>query len=362
MAQFITLPSASSTQFWPQNTSSHFRVHLPRALEYDITKNYEVALAQMQYEHAYVNLPKRVCHFEIERMSDAREARMIAPTHGNEMDVEPVEPADMDDQDALRAFYYGRVEPGNYKNARDLVNGVNAAIRRALKTEFARPLGARNRHSSGTNSLVQNDPETSSAFVRGDYFEYSPVSHKVTCHGNNIELIRKRTNMSDARVDAYSFIFHPELCLRLGYTDKVKNVEKYKLGDHEREHGDVYTKGDYLAIRLHRIIDGETSPVTVDHNLGFHNIYIYSDVMKQANFVGETQQSCLRVVPIGQENRHQMVLYEPVHMHFFPIRCNSIRDIEVVLNTDSGEPVPFERGSTVVTLCVRETSSAVRSQ
>ena len=78
--------------------------------------------------------------------------------------------------------------------------------------------------------------------------------------------------------------------------------------------------------------------------------------MKESNSVGETLQPCLRVVPVTDEARHLMVYYEPRNLHFFPLRSNYIHDVEVVLRTDTGDPVPFNRGSSVVTLVVRRAS------
>ena len=78
--------------------------------------------------------------------------------------------------------------------------------------------------------------------------------------------------------------------------------------------------------------------------------------MKESHVVGESLQPCLRVVPIAEENRHQMVLYEPRNLHYFPLRASLIQDVEVILMTDAATHVPFERGSTVVTLAVRRCS------
>ena len=360
MPRFLTLPSDSSTQYWPDNTSSHFRVHLSKPLDFDLNESYEVALCQFQYSHAYVNLPERIANFEIRRFSDARHAKITPPmvVASNTIDISDTDTA-MDTQQPpsvgnFSSYYYGTVQPGHYKNAADLTKGINRAIMKALESEYDVQIGS-DRYNSAldrTATVTQNVDEDCSAFIRTEFFIYDEVSNKVRCEADNLELIRRYTDVPDATVDRYSFCFHPELRLRLGFTGDVPT--DYQLGDHER-HSGFYNRGDYLGV-MTQIYSGQVGESTVDHNLGFHNIYIYSDIMKESNTVGETLQSCLRVVPIADENRNQMVLVEPLTLQFFPLRSNHVQDVEIVLRTDTGAVTPFQRGNSVVTLVIRRAS------
>ena len=358
MPRFLTLPSDSSTQFWPENTSARFRVHLPKPIDFDLNESYEVALCQFQYSHAYVNLPQRVSYFEIRRVSDARMARIRPPMVG----AASVNSIDMDttttpEETESITYYYGTVKHGHYKSATDLTKGINEAITKALRTEYALPLSGRLNWNleKAVPYIRLNENDDCSAFVRSEFFVYDEITNRITCDADNLGLIRRYTDMPDATIDRYSFIFHPEMCLRLGYTSNIP--VDYQLGDHERGRG-FYKAGDYYddfgqAIEIKAGAVGES---TVDHNLGFHNIYIYSDIVKESNTVGDTLQPCLRVIPIAEEKRNEMVLVEPTHMHFFPLRNNYIRDVEIVLRTDTGAIAPFERGSSVVTLAIRRSS------
>ena len=355
MPRFLTLPSDSSTQYWPSNTSARFRVHLPKPLDFDLNESYEVALCQFQYSHAYINLPERIAHFEIRRFSDARHARirppMVVAGASNSLPMDVDQPAATGD---FTTYYYGTVQPGHYKNAADLTKGINRAIMKALQTEYPAPIGS-NRYNPSlddTVNVTHNVDQDCSAFIRTEFFIYDEVSHKIRCQSDNLELIQQYTDVSTATVDNYSFWFHPEMCLRLGYTKDIP--QDYQIGDHERQRG-FYQRGAYRTLSPH-IWSESVAESTVDHNLGFHNIYIYSDIMKDSNTVGETLQSCLRVIPIAEENRHQMVLVEPFNLHFFPLRSNYIQDVEVVLRTDTGAVAPFQRGSSVVTLAIRRAS------
>ena len=95
MPLFITLPSDSSMKYWPGNTAARFRVRLPRPIDFDLDKQYEVALCQFQYLHAYDNVPDRICDFEISRWSDAQDARirppMVVAASTNANAIEPME-------------------------------------------------------------------------------------------------------------------------------------------------------------------------------------------------------------------------------------------------------------------------------
>ena len=126
MPRFLTLPSDSSTQYWPHNTSARFRVHLPKPLDFDLNESYEVALCQFQYSHAYINLPERISNFEIRRVSDARHARirppMVVMGGANSLDMDVDRPPATDD---FTTHYYGTVQSGHYKNAAYLTKGIN---------------------------------------------------------------------------------------------------------------------------------------------------------------------------------------------------------------------------------------------
>ena len=363
MPRFLTLPSDSSTQYWPNNTSSHFRVHLSKPLDFDLNESYEVALCQFQYSHAYVNLPGRIANFEIRRVSDARHAKITPPmlAASNALNAASnalnISDTAMDTQQPpatsdFSSFYYGTVQPGHYKNAADLTKGINRAIMKALEVEYDIAVSSNRTLLGRAAKITRNVDDDCSAFIRAEFFVYDEVSNKVRCEANNLELIQRYTDVPEATVDHYTFCFHPELRLRLGFTKDVP--ANYQLGDHER-HSGFYNRGDYLGAQP-QIWPGNVGESTVDHNLGFHNIYIYSDIIKESNTVGETLQSCLRVVPIADENRNQMVLVEPLTLQFFPLRSNHVQDVEIVLRTDTGAITPFQRGNSVVTLVIRRAS------
>ena len=55
MVLVLTLPSDSSLEYFPDNTLSHFRVHLSHEL--DFSGPYEVGLTQLHYPRSWNNIP-----------------------------------------------------------------------------------------------------------------------------------------------------------------------------------------------------------------------------------------------------------------------------------------------------------------
>ena len=51
---YLTLPSNSSLQFYPENTLTHFTTHLPHTI--NLQGQWEVGLAEIQYPHTWHNL------------------------------------------------------------------------------------------------------------------------------------------------------------------------------------------------------------------------------------------------------------------------------------------------------------------
>ena len=325
MSNYITLPSNSSYGYYPNNKSSDYRVHLARELKY--TGDYEVALVQFLYTHSWYNLPERACNIEIRRRIIYIDDNTVANSRQYER------------------YYYGKLTPGNYQSPEHLIDALNKTIVKTLKNSTYPGVGQPDKYA-------EDD-----AAIRTEFFNYDDVSHKASIQSEN-EKLRNEKNGFICASDRFFFYFHPELNVRLGFVSKIDKA--YTVGSFENSHG-PYREGNYIFSESRGVISPLVSTnklegeMTVDVSVGLNNIYVYSDVMTQINFVGDTIQSCLRVIPANIENRNKRVIFEPVNYHFFPLRSNTIRDIGVELRTELGELVPFERDSTVITICVRRT-------
>ena len=322
MTKYITLPSNSSYKYYPNNKSSDYRVHLARELKY--TGDYEVALVQFIYTHSWYNLPERACNIEIRR-------RIIYNDSSNNSSARQ-----------YNGTYNAKLTPGNYRSPEHLIDTLNKTIIKTLKNLPQAYIGV-------ADQFAEDD-----VTIRTEFFNYDTVSHKVSLNSEN-EKLRNEKNDNVCLSDCFFFYFHPELNVRLGFVDGID--KGYTVGSFENTHG-PYTEGYYISSgRINPLSctyksDGE---IPVDVSVGLNNIYVYSDVMPQINFVGDTMQSCLRVIPTNIGNTNKRVIFEPTNYHFFPLRSNTIRDIGVELRTELGELVPFERDSTVLTICVRRT-------
>ena len=90
----------------------------------------------------------------------------------------------------------------------------------------------------------------------------------------------------------------------------------------------------------------------LDH--GFHNLYVYCDVV-ESQTVGNSQVPLLRIVPVeGQDGeRVSRTFMSP---QYLPVSRKEFECIEVNIRRDSGEAVPFETGRLLVTLHFRRAS------
>ena len=123
-----------------------------------------------------------------------------------------------------------------------------------------------------------------------------------------------------------------------------------------------------IRIRLHDVVRemlgfdttskwlsaGARSVRPVDLRRGFHNIYVYTDLIQATHVTGHTLQPLLRSIPAQGEDG-DMVLVQPTHIQYFPLRSKRVRTVEVFLATDMGEPVPFTSGKSQITVHIRRT-------
>ena len=93
-----------------------------------------------------------------------------------------------------------------------------------------------------------------------------------------------------------------------------------------------------------------------DINNGFYNIYVYCDLCDLVP-VGDVQAPLLRIVPLGTEAHYtnQWTVYNNVQ--YVPMRKKKFNTITVYLMTDTGQPVHFETGKSVVTVEIQHKST-----
>ena len=93
------------------------------------------------------------------------------------------------------------------------------------------------------------------------------------------------------------------------------------------------------------------SPYVADLH-GTTNIYVYCDIV-QPQIVGDTNAQLLRSIPV-EGKLGDVVTKTFTNIQYVPIQTKSFEDVEVLLRSDTGSPVPFERGKVIATLHFRQ--------
>lgn len=97
-----------------------------------------------------------------------------------------------------------------------------------------------------------------------------------------------------------------------------------------------------------------TAKQEVDLDFGFHNLYVYCDVV-QSQLVGDSQVPLLRVVPVeGRDG--ERITRSFMSPQYLPIGKKQFDSIEVNIKRDTGIKVPFEFGRVLLTVHFRRTS------
>ena len=100
-----------------------------------------------------------------------------------------------------------------------------------------------------------------------------------------------------------------------------------------------------------KLVKTTVSPYVADLH-GTANIYVYCDIV-QPQIVGDTNAQLLRSIPV-EGKLGDVVTKTFTNIQFVPIQTKSFEDVEVLLRTDAGTPVPFERGKVIATLHFRQ--------
>lgn len=107
-----------------------------------------------------------------------------------------------------------------------------------------------------------------------------------------------------------------------------------------------------------RITETTLSPLPVDVHMHFHTFYVYTDII-QYQHVGDATVPLLRTIAVKPNKRHENIVNTYVAPHYIPLKIFNFETIDIILTTETGEVVPFERGKVIVKLHFRERSSSL---
>lgn len=237
---YLTLPSDSSSKYYPENTIASFRTKLSDRIELD--GEYEVGLAQLIYPYSWFNFYNKDGSMYVNVYNGVSEPQKIVFTSG----------------------------------------------------QF---------HDEATLMKHLNDKIKISGFV----FLWNPFSRKIKLGiAENCSLF-----MSEAFKTQFGF----------------KDEGSYLAGTHYSTPGFDLKE----SLRL---------------------MFIYCDVASYT-FVGDTKVPLLRVCDTEGEYFGQTVRMTFTHPHYIPVGRTSFECLEVNINNELGQHMPFEFGKSVVTLHFR---------
>lgn len=106
------------------------------------------------------------------------------------------------------------------------------------------------------------------------------------------------------------------------------------------------------------LLESTESPMPVDPHMEFHTFYMYSDIVQYQN-VGEVSVPLLRTIAARarKDQYNSVTTYNTPH--YVPLKLYNFETIDIILTTESGEVVPFERGKLIVKLHFRERSPSL---
>ena len=94
-----------------------------------------------------------------------------------------------------------------------------------------------------------------------------------------------------------------------------------------------------------------TAPYMADLTV-VSTIYLYCDIV-EPQIVGDVNAQLLQIIPV-EGTFGDTITKTFINTQYVPIRTKSFGNVEILLRTDTGDPVPFERGKVVTTLHFRQ--------
>ena len=110
-----------------------------------------------------------------------------------------------------------------------------------------------------------------------------------------------------------------------------------------------YGIGQMLGFSPNKVISmTSTAERAVDLEHGFHDLYVYCDII-QSQYVGDALVPLLRIVPVEGKDGER-ISKSFIRPQYLPVSRKQFESIEVNIKRDTGETVPFELGKVLLTL------------
>ena len=354
---YITLPSNSSEEFYPDNRISEFRTKLQKAIE--LPENWEVGLCERIFPANWYNVVKGGNKVTFRRQP----GKITTPRNIQSITVQGVYP-DINSLLAELRNQVKRVVEGShgaffYENGNVKIDLPERVSKIALSRQLAHDLGFENpeiteKVTLNTKQHVNGAPQRLYSFT--------------------IQVEGKEESMEDGVEASYPIpeghYERPEMLLHTLNSLMVATLSIPRL---KRREG-FYKAGKYIEVRLpydgieveldwplgallgfkERIIKGRdrvTGEYPFDVKNSFYSLFIYTDII-EPQVVGDTYAKLLQVTPAPQRtNTIISHTFNPVQ--YVPLERNYFETTDISIRNSAGDLVPFTTGLSMVKLHFR---------
>lgn len=291
---YLTLPSNSSTKYYPGNTLTRYTTRLHSSI--DLSGEWEVGLSEITFPHSWLTIERGGGLITVSSNGFSTPELWAMP--GFSTDI--------------------RLQPGYYESVHEVVREINKSISKIILPIITPPIAEPHQCAEpqppGPHSCVFPQPPT---------FDFQLPKLKYN-------EISKRVHFSMYRSQVINFSQSLATILGLGnkqVPSQAKDEETWSW----------------------------TGNRVSDITRGINSIFIYCDLLEHVP-VGDTKAPLLRIIDARGENGETVhrSFDEP---RYVPLQKRNFDSIELDIRDDLGNPVAFENGKLVTTLHFRQAKS-----
>ena len=288
---YITLPSNSLMEYFPNNTLSNYVTKLPQP--FDLKGEWEVGLSEIQFPITWYNLNENESRLHVTMYDDT--------------------------QQFMQAFVSPPIGHNEHLNV--LVKQINEAL---AKIEL---------------------------FTRIIRFSYNEISRKITITFDKKTIGMASLKMSKRLADLLGF----EYCKFDNIVKPIKEKSSTSMQSRSDLANNVVETLFELPDGQVELIPfnsySYTGSKVCDLQRGFYSLYVYCDII-EPTVVGDVNVPLLRCVNISGKHEETVDrIYDTVH--YVPLHHKQFDSIDINIRDDAGRSVPFQRGKVIVTLHLR---------
>jgi hypothetical protein len=312
---YLTLPSDSSMDVFPNNKLCCFTAKLPQAFQLDHDAHWEVALVEIIHPTQIKNVSGNQTIFDVAIYNEKVQKELDAhdPEIGKKMSSKT--------DNTPYSTYRMRIPEGYYFSAQHLVETIAAVF----EAQFGKAL------------------EKNQKWVE---IKYHPVARRFL-----LQFLKGHEGKPFDEKEDKHLPAHERKFMTIGFSAGLFDI----LGGNKKYHGErtIHTNTDF----------GEAFRTPIELNVGLNLMFVYSDVVEY-NVVGHTAAPLLRVIPFkvdtaagayeeGGNTFH--VHREFVHPHYLPVSKSYFDSVNISIKGDLGQDVPFiDKGKVTVKLHFRK--------